>query len=306
MGRMDIRYDLLTWEGDILRLHFWAHAFEFLKKIGAVFLQTEGKLAGCWVMRIEDEPEAPAEDRRLAADRRPRSEPEEQREKVIVRSDGTVTYVGKDMAYQLWKFGLLGRDFRYRVFARPTTKARSGRRRRSPSRTQSTCPSSVSATMVCNVIDTRQSYLQKLAEAGARGARLSRNRHDSRFILVRDGGAVPRDRARARLRDERRIRQAVRRGVGPKGLGVKADDLLDRLTEKAASEVARRNPEFGPDDVRENGGSDRHGGGALLHGEILARQGHRVRHRRGAQFRGRERTRTCSTPPFAPTTSSAS
>ncbi len=54
MRRMNIRYDLLTWEGDILRLHFWTHAFEFLKKTGAVFLQTEGKLKGCWVMRIDD------------------------------------------------------------------------------------------------------------------------------------------------------------------------------------------------------------------------------------------------------------
>ena len=58
MGRMNIRYDLLTWEGDILRMQFWAHAFEFLKKTGEVFLQTEGKLAGCWVMKIDDEPEA--------------------------------------------------------------------------------------------------------------------------------------------------------------------------------------------------------------------------------------------------------
>ena len=113
MRRMNIGYDLLTWEGDILRLHFWAHAFEFLKKTGAVFLQTEGKLAGCWVMRIEDEPDG--QPRRRAKPTPPRPT-KEQREKVIVRSDGTVTYVGKDMAYQLWKFGLLERDFHYRVF----------------------------------------------------------------------------------------------------------------------------------------------------------------------------------------------
>src|SRR6476619_5818075 len=56
MARMNIGYDLLTWEGDILRLHFWTHAFEFLKQTGAVFLQTTGKLQGCWVMRIDDAP----------------------------------------------------------------------------------------------------------------------------------------------------------------------------------------------------------------------------------------------------------
>src|SRR6476646_9871680 len=135
MKRMNIGYDLLTWEGDILKLHFWSHAFEFLKKTGAVFLQPEGRLKGCWVMRIDEEP-GPAGDEPPAApasgaDTGPEAgqtsgsivegsaaEPGgiEPREKVIVRSDGTVTYVGKDMAYQLWKFGLLGKDFPYRVF----------------------------------------------------------------------------------------------------------------------------------------------------------------------------------------------
>ena len=160
MARMNIGYDLLTWEGDILRLHFWAHAFEFLKKTGAVFLQTEGKLAGCWVMRIDDDPtpEAPTPSRqpRQPTDDGERSR-EEQREKVIVRSDGTVTYVGKDMAYQLWKFGLLGKDFHYRVFdaaAAPlwSTSVHAGSRRRSASRrsamprrsaTSSTCGSRI-------------------------------------------------------------------------------------------------------------------------------------------------------------------
>ena len=127
MRRMNIRYDLLTWEGDILRLHFWTHAFEFLKKTGAVFLQTEGKLKGCWVMQIDETAGEPGSSREPAAeatagsgegsgDADAEGDAGEPREKVIVRSDGTVTYVGKDMAYQLWKFGLLGKDFLYRIF----------------------------------------------------------------------------------------------------------------------------------------------------------------------------------------------
>src|SRR4029078_8750586 len=104
MRRMNITYDLLTWEGDILRLHFWTHAFEFLKKTGAVFLQTEGKLKGCWVMRIDESAGegTPAKDSQASSAGGGDGD-EEPREKVIVRSDGTVTYVGKDMAYQLWK-----------------------------------------------------------------------------------------------------------------------------------------------------------------------------------------------------------
>ena len=106
MARLNIAYDLLTYEGDILRLKFWSHAFEILTAQGAVFLQTEGRLAGCWVMRIDE------------GDRHDADESEEEsREKVIVRSNGVVTYVGKDIANQFWKFGLLGRDFRYRRFA---------------------------------------------------------------------------------------------------------------------------------------------------------------------------------------------
>jgi hypothetical protein len=54
MRRLNIDYDLLTWEGDILRLKFWAHAFEILKRQGTVFLQTEGRLKGCWVMKIDE------------------------------------------------------------------------------------------------------------------------------------------------------------------------------------------------------------------------------------------------------------
>src|ERR1043166_617286 len=91
MRRLNIGYDLLTWEGDILRLHFWAHAFEFLKKTGEVYLQTEGKLAGCWVMRIDEEK---TEDKGKTEDGKTEDEKdkeEEQKEKVIVRSDGTVT-----------------------------------------------------------------------------------------------------------------------------------------------------------------------------------------------------------------------
>ena len=114
MARLNIGYDLLTYEGDILRLQFWAHAFEILKAQGAVFLQTEGKLAGCWVMRIDDGQRGR---RRRPSRPRPTDEDDESREKVIVRSNGVVTYVGKDIANQFWKFGLLGRDFHYRPFA---------------------------------------------------------------------------------------------------------------------------------------------------------------------------------------------
>ena len=105
MYRLNIEYDVLPCESEILHLKFWATAFELLKERKAIYFETEGKNKGCWVMpgsSFRDEPS------------------EEEDSKVIVRSNGTVTYVGKDIAYQLWKFGLLGKDFYYKMLTRYT------------------------------------------------------------------------------------------------------------------------------------------------------------------------------------------
>ncbi len=247
MRRLDIEYDLLTWEGDILRLHFWAHAFEYLRKTGAVFLQTEGKLKGCWVMRIDDEPKEPAEEREVDEES---TEPEESREKVIVRSDGTVTYIGKDMAYQLWKFGLLGRDFHYRVFAQQNGARPLWSTTADPAAAASPAPAFGRASMVCNVIDTRQAYLQKLVKQALAvlgfEEQARRSVHYS-YAMVALSHETAKELGYDAADDTGKPFVEV---SGRKGLGVKADDLLDRLIAKAAEEVARRNPEFNDGDVR--------------------------------------------------------
>jgi arginyl-tRNA synthetase len=248
MGRMNIRYDLLTWEGDILRMQFWAHAFEYLKKTGEVFLQTEGKLAGCWVMKIDDEaPANPGNPERPETPETPEA-PEEQKEKVIVRSDGTVTYVGKDMALQMWKFGLLGRDFHYRVFdsSPPALWSTSS----DPATASGVHPEFGHATMVCNVIDTRQAYLQKLLKQALAALgfeeQARRSIHYS-YEMVALTHSTARELGYESTEDAGKPFVEV---SGRKGLGVKADDLLDRLTEKALGEVARRNTELSADEVR--------------------------------------------------------
>ena len=247
MRRLNIDYDLLTWEGDILRLHFWVHAFEFLKRTGAVFLQTEGRLKGCWVMRIEDE--GPA-DKEAERDDDGESGEDEPREKVIVRSDGTVTYVGKDMAYQLWKFGLLGKDFHYRVFeqngGRPLWSTTSDNAAADPN-----APEFGKASWVCNVIDTRQSYLQKLVKQALAALGYEKQAAHSvhyAYEMVALSHATARDLGYPAGDDESRPFVEV---SGRKGLGVKADDLIDRLTNKAASEVAKRNPDLAADEAHQ-------------------------------------------------------
>jgi len=241
MARLNIAYDLLTYEGDILRLKFWAHAFDILKAQGAVFLQTEGRLKGCWVMRIE-EGETTAEE----AD-------EESREKVIVRSNGVVTYVGKDIANQFWKFGLLGRDFRYRRVAvqangRTLWSTTSGE-------SEPGAPPFGGARRIYNVIDSRQMYLQALLSQALRTLGHPTEAENSIHFSY-EMVALSHDTARQLGYDEADGATESKPFVevsGRKGLGVKIDDLLDLLTEKAAAEVTKRNPEFSPEECRRTG-----------------------------------------------------
>jgi arginyl-tRNA synthetase len=255
MARLNIGYDLLTYEGDILRLQFWAHAFETLKAQGAVFLQTEGKLAGCWVMRIE-EGSAKASAERAEGEVEEGDDPEH-REKVIVRSNGVVTYVGKDLANQFWKFGLLGLDFRYRRFESPepptphsdTTLRYRGNRSElwatTSGENEPGAPPFGHAQRIYNVIDSRQMYLQALLSQALRTLGHPTEAENSihfSYEMVALSHTTARE-----LGYHIAAEDATKPFVevsGRKGLGVKIDDLLDLLTTKAGAEVATRNPEL--------------------------------------------------------------
>jgi arginyl-tRNA synthetase len=248
MARLNVDYDLLTWEGDILRLKFWAQAFKVLKSSGAVILQSEGRLAGCWVMPIHEDVTDAAPDVAESVDPADGKEAE-QREKVIVRSNGTVTYVGKDIAYQFWKLGLLDLDFHYRLFAdRPqgplwTTCSESG---------QPEHPTYGGAAHVYNVIDVRQSYLQKLlkqALIAAGHSEASEHSHHFAYEMVALSHATARELGHAPAPGSDEEKKPFVEVSGRKGLGVKADDLIDTLIAKARAEVARRNPESPETDV---------------------------------------------------------
>jgi arginyl-tRNA synthetase len=251
MARLNIDYHLLTWEGDILRLKFWARAFDVLKETGAVYLQNEGRLAGCWVMKIDDEPTTDADVPGPATESQ-EAEGDE-REKVIVRSNGTVTYVGKDMAYQFWKSGLLGRDFHYRRFA---TRANGEDLWATTSRedeAETPHPAFGSAAATYNVIDVRQAYLQKLLKQAliAVGHPLEADRltHFS-YEMVALSHATARELGFGPPADSEDARRPFVEVSGRRGLGVKADDLIDRLFDKALAEVDRRNQDVPDADRR--------------------------------------------------------
>ena len=218
MGRIGIGYDVLPCESSILHMKFWDRAFVMLKEREAITLSEEGVNKGCWVMKLEED---------------------EEREKVIVRSDGTVTYVGKDIAYQLWKFGLLEKDFYYEPFLKEGGKTLWI----STAEPRPDSPHFGAGSKVFNVIDTRQAYLQKVVTQGLRAlkfdAQAAKSVHFSYEMVALSPKSLEELGYKATEEEKDRAFLEV---SGRKGLGVKADDLLDRLEEKARAEVEKRNP----------------------------------------------------------------
>jgi arginyl-tRNA synthetase len=250
MARLGIHYELLARESEILHLHFWDAAFAKLKEAGAIQFVTEGKMAGCWVMPWKEDgkggqeknPPSKTEGGALAEERK--EEDENEQDKIIVRSNGTVTYVGKDIAYQLWKFGLLGKDFHYRKWPKApegdavwaTTTAKDD-----PGAPDFGKP----AATVYNVIDARQAYLQQVVAAGLRALGHAKEADQSIHLSYEIVALTPR--CAAEMGYELAAEDAKKPYVevsGRKGLGVKADDLIDKLEAAALLEVRTRHPEM--------------------------------------------------------------
>lgn len=231
MARLDIRYDLLARESEILHLHFWERAFQLMKDAGVIRLETEGRNQGCWVMPFESH---------TGTD-------EHEADKIIVRSNGTVTYTGKDIAYQLWKLGHLGLDFHYKPFRKhpdgnvtwvTTTELDSENLPEVPR------PNFGGGRTVYNVIDSRQSYPQEIVAQGV--AVLAPELKDASVHLAYEKVALSPAACTElgiELSDEDRGKPFVEMS-GRKGLGVKADDLINRLEADALSEVKSRHPDL--------------------------------------------------------------
>lgn len=256
MERLGIRYDLLAHESDILRLRFWERAFELLQESGAIRLETEGKSAGCWVLSMEGSAQPPERDS-LPVGRNLDDEPagdaqsvaaEGRRideDKIIVRSNGTVTYTGKDIAYQLWKLGLLDRDFRYRRHKTYedghllwTTASAEGA---AAAEGAAGAPVFGHARAVYNVIDVGQSYPQRVVKAGV-AATSHPEAAEACHHLAYEKVVLSPATARA-LGYEVSEEEVTVKVSGRKGLGVKADDLIQALVDKAREEIAARDPE---------------------------------------------------------------
>ncbi len=228
MERLGIEYDFLPRESEILHLHFWEAARKLMVDRGVLYLETLGKNAGCWVMR------------RAGAPTLAEGEVDEDA-KIIVRSNGTVTYVGKDIAYHLWKFGLLGLDFGYARFHEYPTH---------------TCwistvegeephPSFGHASAIYNVIDSRQDDPQTQVKEALRALGFVSESEQYTHLNYAMVALTPRcaQDLGYTLKDEDKGRPYIEVS-GRKGFGVKADDLIDRMIAAARAEVDGRHPEL--------------------------------------------------------------
>ena len=248
MERIGVDYDLLPRESDILARHFWQKAFELLKAAGAAHLEPSGKNAGCWVMRLEGSKEFDGM---------------EDADKILVRSNGTATYTAKDVAYQLWKLGVLGLDFEYEpapyldVDGEPEFHGSDGtsplyRTCRNP---EGAAPSARGrfggGQTVINVIDVRQAYPQKVVKEAVRRAGFAEAAGRSIHFAYEMVALTPAsaETLGVELSDEDRAKAFVEMS-GRKGLGVKADDLLDELVDKAREQVEARSTGERPESGR--------------------------------------------------------
>jgi len=226
MERIGVQYDLLPRERDILKLRFFERAMERLKETGAVYLAKEGKNKGCLVLKFRE-----------------RADGHQDPDKILVRSDGTATYVAKDIAYQLWKMGLLGLDFGYEPFhtygdGHILWTTRGGTE-------ESAAPRFGNASRVYNVIDARQSYLQRVVKEGllAMGhEKQAREAIHFAYEMVALSPACAMSMGIS-VSPEEQGKSFIEMS-GRRGLGVKAEELLDLLEEQALARVAEANPDL--------------------------------------------------------------
>lgn len=233
MLRLGIEYDFLPRESEILHLHFWNAAFALLKQSGVLYLETAGKNAGCWVMR------------RAGTEGDSGDGPDEEA-KIIVRSNGTVTYVGKDIAYHLWKFNKLGLDFGYARFHHYADDRECWV---STEHGEQPHPSFGHANAIYNVIDSRQADPQNNVIEALRGMGFTEtadNYHHFSYEMV---ALTPRCAVELGydVSDEDKLRPYIEVS-GRKGFGVKADDLIDKLIDAALEQVNARHPDRAEDD----------------------------------------------------------
>lgn len=235
MTRLNISYDLLTWESSILNAGLWKRTFEVLRASGVLEKPETGPAAGCWIVPFGEGEGQSSEGGQHTSD------------KILVRSNGTVTYTGKDIAYQLWKFGLaddprIGVDFHFVPWGaqpdghmlwtmRPPQAHVTPQEEADPKRFGH-------AKRVINVIDVRQSYLQQVVYESLRRLGFVEQAENSTHLAyeVVTLSAATAERLGVDTSDGRDFYPMS----GRKGIEIKADDLINAAVARMQEVAGQR------------------------------------------------------------------
>jgi arginyl-tRNA synthetase len=217
--RMKAHYDLLNYESHIVTSRLWSKTFEMLKEKGIATLQTEGKNKYCWVIKLENE-----------------------EEKVIVRSDGTATYIAKDIPYAAWKLGLVEDPFFYHKFADQWDESILWATTLNPNAGNLGHPTFNSGEKVITIIDSRQARLQRIIATVLSHLQTNNDRY---IHLAYEAMTLSADTAKSLGLDigDRQFMHIS----GRKGIYINADYILDKLQTTAYQEVRKRNPDISND-----------------------------------------------------------
>ena len=206
-------YDCLNFESQIIRSGLWNKIFEKMKEMKLVELEKEGKNANCWVIRGEKNED----------------------DKILVRSNGTATYIAKDIPYAAWKLGILDDPFNYQKY----TLQKDGKTLWQTTLNESSEPKqNFFGEKVITVIDSRQSRLQKIITS-----LMSQftSKENSYVHLGYESVTLSSETAKT-LGLDTKGKQAQM--SGRKGLYVNADEVIELLKQKTLDETKKRNPEL--------------------------------------------------------------
>ena len=221
VAQLSIYYDLLNWESDIIARGFWEDTFGLLKRKGGLRYEAEGPNAGCWVVPFGGIVET--------------AEGMKSLDKILVRSNGSVTYTGKDVAYQLWKFGLLRKDFLYKQWGSQANGEMLWTTAREGEPWDRVSKGFGHAEMVINVIDTRQSYPQQVVVECLRKMGFEKEASQSIHLAYEVVNLSPQA-ARLLGAEETEEKKAYAMS-GRSGTGVKAEDFIQMVKQKVVEKA---------------------------------------------------------------------
>ncbi|MEM5772952.1 MAG: arginine--tRNA ligase [Candidatus Aenigmatarchaeota archaeon] len=226
--RLNIFYDLVNKETDIIRSKLWEKAFNALKRKSFIYFATKGEKAGCWMFKLSDLNEF----KKL-------KEPDV----TLVRSDGTVVYVGKDIAYAMWKHGLLKQDFKYKKFVvQPNKKILWST---TSEEGESKHPSFKNVDISINVIDVRQSHYQNVVKSVLNIiSKKTKNYIHYAYEVVSLSSKTANQLGIP-------LEKKIIHMAGRKGWFINADTVLDALFKKALGETKKRNLSMSEVELRE-------------------------------------------------------